>query len=145
MRKLGYLALAATMLLVLSGGAGASRARTVSGEYNTIVVDTTDPGPGVQGRLSNGVTFNVRSTENSVSLVIEDKVSADVRAIVGQDLDGDGVVTLDESIAEICTRTPAPIKITPGYKVVVWTQEGTCADGTLSTPTFGKITATFTR
>lgn len=144
MRKLSYLVLAAAMLFALPGGAVASRARTATGEYNTIVIDTTDPGPSAQGHISNGVTFKVRPGEDFVTLSIVDKASPDVRAVVAQDIDGDGI-GLDDAITEICTRSTAPIKITPGYELTVWTQEGTCEDGEASTPTFGKITATFTR
>lgn len=141
MKKLGYLLVAGTMLCALPGGAVASRARTASGEYNTLVL-STEPAPAAQGRFSNGVTFKVRPGERFVGLVIADQNADHVRGVVSQDLDGDGV---DDTTIEICDATTTPIKINPAFDVKVWTQEGTCEDGTLSTPTVGKITATFTR
>jgi hypothetical protein len=142
MKKITYLALAAALLLTLPGGAGASQARTATGEYNTLVL-STDPAPAAQGHFSNGVTFKVRPTERFVTIEITDEHAANVMAVVEQDFDGDGVA---DSSTEICDATTKPIRVKPGYDVGVWTQEGTCdPGGEVSAPTFGTITATFTR
>ena len=139
MKKLGYLVIAATLVMALPAAAGSSKSRTESGEYNTVTL-TTDPDPVVAGRFSNGVRFETLPKEKYVSLTIADEVADNVRAMVGQDIDGDGV---DDEITEICNTTEAPIKITPGIPLTVWTQEGTCADGSPSTPTSGTIEAMF--
>ena len=139
MRKLGYLVLAATLVSAVPAAANSSKGRTERGEYNSLTL-TTDPSPATQGSISNGVRFDTLPKEKYVSVTVMDEFAEDVRAVVGQDVDGDGV---ENKIAEICTTSSAPIKITPGVPVTVWTQEGTCADGTLSTPTFGTIEAMF--
>ncbi len=139
MKKLGYLVVVSMLVTAVPAAAGSSRSRTESGEYNTLTF-STDPDPVVAGRFSNGVRFETFPSERYVSLTITDDVADNVRAVVGQDIDGDGV---DEEIIEFCNATEAPVKITPGVPVTVWTQEGTCADGSPSTPTFGTIEAMF--
>ncbi|HET7483461.1 MAG TPA: hypothetical protein VFK89_11430, partial [Actinomycetota bacterium] len=95
-----------------------------------------------QGHVTNGVEFTVRKSERFVSVVIEDESGFPARAVVGQDFDGDG---LEDTSTEICGATTAPVKVRPGYDVVVWTQDGPCADGSAAVSTLGTVTATFTR
>lgn len=134
------LALCVSAVPALAGGA---KSRTVSGEYNTVTVSDADPsGPIVAGRIANGVTFETKPGERYVEISIEDKSGLPARAIVGQDVDGDDTEDIKE---EICGATTAPIKLRKNAVVMVWTQEGACADGTNAAATFGTITATFTR
>jgi hypothetical protein len=142
MRKFLQIGVALLVLLALSGGASAARARTDSGEYNTLTIDTDAP-PNASGRISNGVIFEVRRGERFVTLEITDNAAATVMAVVEQDFDGDG---LADSSTEICNATTEPIRVKPGYDLGVYTQEGVCSQGgEVSAPTFGTITATFTR
>ncbi|HEY7876391.1 MAG TPA: hypothetical protein VIG64_14845, partial [Actinomycetota bacterium] len=134
------LALCVSAVPALAGGA---KSRTASGEYNTVTVSDADPsGPIVAGRIANGVTFETKPGERFVEVYIEDESGLPVRAVVGQDLDGDATEDVKE---EICGATTAPIKLRKNAVVMVWTQEGACADGTNAVATFGTITATFTR
>ncbi|MEA2453090.1 MAG: hypothetical protein QOG04_1800 [Actinomycetota bacterium] len=141
MRKTINIVLAGAILLAIPAVAGASRARSASGEYNTVTLNT-DELPSAQGRFSNGVSFPLKPGERFVSVVVTDEHADKVLAVVGQDLDGDGV---DDSEVEICGSSMSPIKVKPGFDVTVWVQEGTCEDGAPSTPTFGTVEATFTR
>jgi hypothetical protein len=136
-----------TLALMLVGAAlpafaRSTKAREASGEYNAVTVDTDNPGSIAAGRVSNGVTFKVRKGERFVSVAIADKSEMPTRAVVGQDLDGDG---LEDVSQEICGASTAPIALKKGADVTVWTQEGPCEDGTNATATFGTVTATFTR
>ena len=117
------------------------KSRTVTGEYNTVTVDTDDPGAIAAGRFSNGVVFTPRKGEHFVSVTVADHSEMPTRAIVGQDLDGDNVEDVSQ---EICGATTAPIALKKGATVMVWTQEGACEDGTNAMSTFGTVTATFT-
>ena len=137
--KLCALAMAA-VVIALPGISQAERSRTVSGEYNTIIVDPEEGSPSAEGRISNGVTFTPRRGERSVSVVVEDTSGLPARAIVGQDLDGDGT---SDIVHDICGASEAPIKFRRGIDVRIYTQEGPCADGTTAMATFGTITATF--
>ena len=121
--------------------ARSNKPRTVSAEYNTVSVDTSNPGPTAEGRVSNGVSFTPRKGEHFVSIVVADKAGMPTRAVVGQDLDGDGVEDVSQ---EICGASTAPIALKKGATVLVWTQEGPCEDGTNAMATVGTVTATFT-
>ena len=139
MRKLGLLVLVVMLVTVLPAGAQRSKARTESGEYNTLTI-TQSPGPALSGRISNAVIFEPRPGEKFVHIEIVDDAAENVAAVVEQDVDGDDVADLS---VEICNATTDPIKITPGFELSVATQEGTCLDDSLSTPTYGTVTATF--
>lgn len=140
MRRILNVAVVFAVFAGLSAGAAASNARSAQGEYNTIRCCSAEQL--ARQRFSNGVDFRSRPGEGFVSLVIDDSRAEHVYAVVEQDLDGDGE---GERIGEICDASTKPIAITPGYVVTVWVQQGTCGDGSLSTPTFGKVTARFTR
>jgi hypothetical protein len=142
-RKAHLLALVVALCVIAAPAlAGNAKSRTETGEYNTVTVDTDAP-PQASGRVTNGVTFETQPGERFVSVTIEDKSGLPARAVVGQDLDGDGLEDVSE---EICGSTAAPIKLQKGVvAVMVWTQEGACADGTNAFATFGTVTATFTR
>ena len=128
-------------LIAIPVAARAGKGRTVSGTYNTFVV-STDPGsPEANGSISNGVSFMPHEGEHFVSVKIVDKSGLPAPAIVGQDLDHDGVV---DTSHDICGASTVPIAFRPGYRVEIWTQDGPCDDGTAAASTFGKITATFT-
>lgn len=120
----------------------AKKARTDTGEYNTVVAETDPDGPSSRGQFRNGVDFTPRRGERFISVVLADRSGYPVRATVGQDLDGDGVQDVTQ---EICGQTTAPIKFRPGTDVTVLAQDGPCEDGTMGVTTFGTITATFTR
>ena len=141
-RKIALFALVLSLLgAAVPALARSNKPRSVSAEYNTVTVDTDNPGPTAQGRLSNGVSFTPRKGEHFVSIQIADKADMPARAVVGQDLDGDGVEDVSQ---EICGATTAPIALKKGATVMVWTQEGACEDGTNAMSTFGTVTATFT-
>jgi hypothetical protein len=136
-----------TVALALLGGtlpamARSNKPRTVTGEYNSVKVDTNNPGPAAKGRISNGVTFTPRNGERFVSVTITDKSGLPADAFVGQDLDGDG---LEDVSQHICGATTSPIALKKGADVMIYTQEGPCEDGTNAMATFGTISATFTR
>jgi hypothetical protein len=144
-RKLQLLVLVLTLCMsaAVPALAGKAKERTVSGEYNTLVLEGPDEeSAAVVGGFANGVAFKTKPGERFVSIVIEDEAGMPVRAIVGQDLDGDESADIEE---EICSATTAPIKLRKGALVIVSTQEGACADGTNAAATFGTVTATFTR
>jgi hypothetical protein len=142
MKKIIAIAMSLAALVTVAGGASAARARTDSGEYNTLVM-STDPAPAAEGHFSNGVIFKVRPGERFVTIEILDDHAATVMAVVEQDFDGDG---LADSSTEICNATAEPIRVKSGYDVGVYTQQGVCSQGgEVSSPTFGTITATFTR
>ncbi|HWL66504.1 MAG TPA: hypothetical protein VNP73_11065 [Actinomycetota bacterium] len=129
-------------LVALPALAEAGKARTATGNYNTIMITPEEGSPSAEGHYSNGVKFKLRPGERFVSLSIADEAGQTVRATVGQDYDNDGKT---EHEHEFCGSTTEPIKLTPGAPVIVWAQEGQCADGTTSLATFGEVTATFTR
>jgi hypothetical protein len=140
-RKLFWLILA-ILVVALPSVSQAKKARTETGEYNTIKADTDPSGPTAKGHLSNGVTFTPRKGERFVSVVLTDKSGLPTRAVIQQDFDGDGVSDVS---TEMCGATDAPVAFRKGLDVVVLTQEGPCEDGTGATSTFGTVTATFTR
>ena len=129
-------------IVVVPGLASADgqSARTVKGHYNTLYIS---PGSenNLSGRFSNGVKFKPRAGERFVSVVVKDDSGFPVRAVVGQDLDGDN---RDDIRTEICERTKEPVKLRKGANVIVWAQEGDC-NGQLGLATYGTVTATFTR
>lgn len=140
-RKLINLVLVLAIAVVpgLASAEGQSK-RTVKGHYNTIHIS---PGSenNLSGRFSNGVKFKPRAGERFVSIVVKDDSGFPVRAIVGQDLDGDD---RDDVRTEICQRTKEPVKLRPGATVIVWAQVGDC-DGELGLATYGTVKATFIR
>ena len=141
MKKLLSLTLALAVVAV-PGVSLAGKARTESGEYNTLVVEPDENKPSAEGQFANGVAFTPRKGERFIEVVIEDQLGMPTRAVVGQDLDGDGV---DDVSQEVCGASEAPIKFRRGIDIHVSAQEGPCADGTTAVATFGTITATFTR
>ncbi|MGH2755479.1 MAG: hypothetical protein ACRDLB_13750 [Actinomycetota bacterium] len=132
----------AVIVIALPGMSQAERARTVSGEYNTLIIDPDEGSPSAEGQFSNGVAFTPRKGERSVSVVVEDTSGLPTRAVVGQDLDGDGT---QDVVQEICGASEAPLRFRKGIDVVVQAQEGPCEDGTNAMATFGTITVTFYR
>ena len=134
--------LAIGALVALPALAEAGKARTATGNYNTIMITPPDGSPSAEGHYSNGVRFKLRPGERFVSLSIQDEAGMPVRATVGQDYDGDGKT---EAEHEFCGATTQPIKLKGAAPVIVWAQEGPCADGTNAMATFGEVTATFTR
>jgi hypothetical protein len=142
-RKIALLTLALMLLgAAVPALAKSVKQRTATGEYNTLTVDTDDPGSVTAGRFSNVVSFTPREGERFVSVSIVDKSGLPARAVVGQDLDGDGN---EDVSAEICGATTAPIALKKNATVLVSAQEGPCEDGTNAMATFGTVTATFTR
>jgi hypothetical protein len=141
MKKLIALALCLAVVAI-PGVSNAGKSRTESGEYNTIVVNPDEESPSAEGSYSNGVTFTPRKGERLIEVVVEDELGLPTRALVGQDLDGDGVTDVAH---EICGATEAPIKFRKMIDVTVSAQEGPCDDGTNAMATFGTVTATFTR
>lgn len=142
------IALAAAALTLIGSAAPAlahshasHKTRTATGEYNTVTVDTDDPGAIAAGRFSNGVSFDVRKGEHFVSVSVADQSGMPTRAVVGQDLDGDGKEDVSQ---EICGASTSPIALKKGATVLVWVQEGPCEDDTNAVSTVGTITATFT-
>ena len=140
-RKLISLAVA-ILVVALPVASQAKKARTETGEYNTIKADTDPNGPSTKGHLSNGVAFTPRKGERFVSVVLTDRSGLPTRAVIQQDYDGDGVADVG---TEMCGATDAPVAFRKGIDVIVLTQEGPCEDGTTATSTFGTVTATFTR
>jgi hypothetical protein len=140
MKKISSLALA-LLVLAVPAAAHATKGRTVSGEYNTVVIDTDPGSPQANGSISNGVSFRPHKGERFISVTITDESGLAARAVVGQDFDHDGV---DDTSHEICGASTSPIAFRRGVRVDIWTQDGPCADGTNAAATFGKITATFT-
>ncbi|MEA2477709.1 MAG: hypothetical protein QOC87_1908 [Actinomycetota bacterium] len=141
LKRLGSVALAVLVVATPAVAFAHKGGRTVSGQYNTIVI-STDPGsPQANGSINNGVSFRPHKGERFISVVITDASGLPADAVVGQDLDGDGI--LDTS-AEICGASTSPIAFEKGVRVDIWTQDGPCGDGTPAAATFGKIKATFT-
>ena len=140
-KKIGVLGLALVLALPVASSA-AKGSRTATGEYNTIGIDTDDPPTSGEAQLTNGVVFKPRKGERFVSVTLEDQSGLPARAVVGQDLDGDGV---RDSATEICGATTSPIKFRKGIDVMVVAQEGPCSDNTVAMATFGTVTATFTK
>ena len=142
MRKLATAGLA--LCHAASPAIGSENAeRTVSGDYNTLAVNLSDEQPpAASGQISNGVQFKVRKGERTVSFVIEDKSGLPARALVGRDLDGNGIVDAEH---EFCGETTEPIALESRDTLVVWVQEGPCEGGEPAIGTFGTITATFAR
>ena len=136
------LTLATLALCLMAIPAQAGGGRTESGEYNTVVVEPQNGSPSAKGQITNGVTFSPRKGERHISVVVEDQSGLPARAVVGQDIDGDGVT---EWIGELCGATESPIRFRKGYDVTVAAQEGPCANNTVGMATFGTITATFTK
>ncbi len=136
MKRAASLALALAVL-VLGPVAHAAKSRTVTGEYNTLVVSDDLQ----QGHYSNGVDFRTKKGERFVSIELEDRSGEMAFAVLGQDLDGDGIRDTEH---EICGATDSPIAFEPGINVRVYAQEGTCG-GEPTVSTLGKVTATFTR
>jgi hypothetical protein len=132
----------ALAVVALPAASQAKRSRTDSGEYNAVVANTDPAGPSAQGHITNGVAFTPRAGERFVSIVVQDESGLPAPAVVGQDLDGDGV---DDVTQDICGQSASPIAFKRGIDVVVWAQEGPCEDGTMGAATFGTVTATFTR
>ena len=136
------LTLATLALCLMAIPAQAGGGRTESGEYNTVVVEPQNGSPSAQGHITNGVTFTPRKGERFVSVVVEDQSGLPARAVIGQDLDGDGVT---EWTDELCGATESPVRFRKGFDVIVAAQEGPCDDNTVAMATFGTITATFTK
>lgn len=116
--------------------------RKVTGEYNTLILNVSEEPPGANGHLSNGVQFKARRGETAVSFSIEDRSGLPARALVGRDIDGNGVVDAEH---EFCGETTEPIELAGRDTLVVWVQEGPCADDKPAASTLGTITAVFTR
>lgn len=142
MKNLVSLAAAASLVVALPLGADASKARTVKGEYNTLIITVSEDPPAAQGRLSNGVRFTPRPDERFVAIEVNDDHTEHVRAMVAQDIDGDGHNDIE---FEICDATETPFEFHPEVEITVWAQEGPCEDGTPAMSTYGKIKAVFTR
>lgn len=142
-KKTGAVIISA-LVLALPAASQAGKARTDSGEYNSVVVNLDDTEPSANGHFTNGVTFTPLKKERFISIEVADKSGLPTRAIVIQETETDGQPNylLKE---EICGQTEAPIEITRGVDVTVLTQEGPCADDTPAMATFGTVTATFTR
>lgn len=142
-RKIALFALALMLLgAAVPALAKSAKERTTTGEYNTATVDTDDPSSITAGRFSNVVSFTPRKDERFVSVSLTDKSGLPARAVVGQDVDGDGT---EDVTAEICGATTAPIALKKNATVLVSAQEGPCEDGTNAMATFGTVTATFTK
>jgi hypothetical protein len=144
MSKRSLAVLADTVVLALPIASQAGRARTDSGEYNTVTVNLDETEPAANGHFTNGVTFMPLPKERFISVVVEDRSGLPTRALVIQETETDGEPNylLKE---EICGQSVGPIEITRGVDVTVLTQEGFCEDGTQAVATFGTVTATFTR
>lgn len=140
-KKLFAVMIAATVV-ALPAVSEAKKARTDTGEYNTVVADTDPSGPSSQGQFRNGVDFTPRPGERFIRIVLEDRSGQPARGTVGQDLDGDGVQDVTH---DFCGQTTAPVRFRAGTDLTVLAQDGPCEDGTPAVTTFGTITATFTR
>ncbi len=136
-------AVAALMALLTAPAFASDRTtRTARGEYNTIDLRVDPDPPAARGRFTNGVEFKVRPGERTVSFTIQDDAGLPVRAVAAQDLDRDRRNDVEH---EFCGAIKKPIRVDPRAPVVVWVQEGPCADGRGAVSTFGTVTATFRR
>ena len=118
------------------------KARVVSGTYENPAVGV----PGVIGFPGAGgnVEFPVLTTENHISVVVEDDAGGAPFITFSQNTDpsDDGY----EIFATACGETEEPIQITPGLniRVAVYTTPGLGQPTCYGPATSGTITATFT-
>ena len=142
MKKLLALALCLA-IVALPAVSNAKKGRTESGEYNTVVINPDEESPSVRGSVQQRRRRSRHARASAhVEVVLEDSLGFPARAVVGQDLDGDGATDVDH---EVCGATEAPIKFRKMIDITVTAQEGPCDDGTNAVSTFGTITVTFTR
>ncbi|MCA1823416.1 MAG: caspase family protein [Mycobacteriales bacterium] len=138
------LALLALGLVALPGlaGANAARMREVDASYfgagGSSSVESWHVSTSSSGGGYGGAWFDAMQSETAVTVRMEDNTGRSVAAHI--DYEGRDHTRHD---LVICGVTAGVIQIIGGSSIGVYPVVGSCPDGTLSTPTSGRITATF--
>lgn len=116
--------------------------RVAEGTYDNPAVGV--PGVAGSGAAGGAFEFGTLSTENTISVVIEDDAGGTPTFTMSQNSDpsDDGY----EIMGTWCGETPEPVAIEPGLpvRVSVYTTPGPEQPGCVSRATSGTMTATFT-
>jgi hypothetical protein len=143
MKKL--LAVSTVMGLFALGIVGATPALANRAEAGTYQSPSAGAGGVGLASCSNqdavGCVVLPGGSEDQISVTIEDTTGQDVAASITQDTNGDGMA---DTGTDFCTKTPAPVAISPGYEVDVFIFSGPCtAPPGPAAATSGTVTGTF--
>ncbi len=97
---------------------------------------------GPEGNRFGGGSLPSSSGDLFVQVEVQDSGGGTVYVRLAQDTDGD--LQAETNIGNACGKTTEPLSVpAPGGEIGVFVYAGTCADGTPSLPTQGKVILTF--
>jgi hypothetical protein len=142
-KVLGVLTVVGLLALSLVTAGPALANRAAAGTYRSPSAGAGGVGlAGCAEQDAVGCVILAGGPEDHVSITIEDTTGLDVAASITQDLDGDGMA---DTGTDFCTKTPAPVAISPGFEVDVFIFSGPCtAPPGPGGATSGTVTGTFT-